>query len=237
MHGDSAGRNEDNYVQELAKSVSPIVKAIAALGLGLIQDEKTLPILERLLQEQEELVSGAAMFALGQFTNVNATKLVLDQLLAGPEDVKVMAASALAGSSDGQDILNAIKTPDILVRRAIVQSISQIHASWVNPFLTQISLEDDQWIVRNAAVNALEQMQDSTHLTPRSLPPPAESNWLIQAASKKGVSIPKGRPPTAFLISLLNSNTLEEELAAMDYLKWIPEKEVVENLEQKIQRD
>jgi HEAT repeat protein/energy-coupling factor transporter ATP-binding protein EcfA2 len=229
-----SGNAKSLLLRELSKSNSEIVQQLTALGIGFIQDDKLLPVLESLANEDNSLVKGSAFYALAQFSQATSTDLITDALMNGDEKTKLFAAGALSTHSEGHEILKkTAKAKDILVRRAVVQSISNIRADWVIPFLTQISLEDDQWIVRNVAVNALEQIQSGTPNTIKELPNPSDAGWLIQVASAKGVGIPVGRPPIALLLDLLNSGSLEEQLGALDYLKLIPENEVIRAIYQK----
>jgi hypothetical protein len=62
-------------------------------------------------------------------------------------------------------------------------------------------------------------LQQTTPLLPKSLPRPSESPWLITFASKKGMGLLPGQPATDVLLSVLKSGTLEEQIAALYYLR------------------
>lgn len=221
-------------LREISKSPSHYVRQLSALGIGYLQDEKLLPVLEILANDEMLNVRGAAYYALAQFEKASSLDQIINALMDGDEQTKLIAAGALSSSLEGHEILKkAVKSKDILVRRAVVQSIGNIDAEWVVPFLTQISVEDDQWLVRNAAVNSLEQRQLETPAVSYQLTKASEAGWLIQLAGIKGTGIPVGRPPIALLIEILNSGSIEEQLGALDYLKMIPEKEVIQAVYQR----
>lgn len=228
------GNAKSFLLRELSKSKSEIVRQITALGIGFTQDEKLLPDLEPLLGDETILVRGSALYALAQFDQAESIHQLTDALMYGDEETKLLAAGAIASCHEGYELLKkAAKAKDILVRRAVVQSISKVRAEWVIPFLNQISVEDDQWIVRNAAVNSLEQIQKGSFVVIHPLPPPSEASWLIQIASTRGTGIPAGRAPIALLLEILNTGSIEEQLGALDYLKLLPEGEVLKTIYQK----
>lgn len=221
-------------LRELSRSKSEFVRQIAALGIGFIEDENLLSNLETLLEDEMIMVRGSAFYALAQFDQAESIHQLTDALMYGDEETKLLAAGAISSCHEGYEILKkAAKTKDILVRRAVVQSISNVQADWVVPFLTQISVEDDQWIVRNAAVNSLEKIQKGSSIAIHPLLPPSEASWLIQIASARGTGIPAGRAPIALLLEILNTGSIEEQLGSLDYLKLIPEREVLKTIYQK----
>lgn len=228
------GTAKSVLLRELSKSKSHLLRQLSALGIGYIKDEKLVPILELLANDEMLNVRGAAFYALAQFVKATSLDQIVNSLMDGDEPTKQVAAGALSSTDQGHEILKkASKSKDILVRRAVVQAISTITADWVVPFLSQISVEDDQWLVRNAAVNSLEQKQSKEKSIAYVLPKPQNAGWLLKAASVKGLGITPGRPPIALLLEVLNSGSVEEQLAALDYLKLIPEKEVVQAIYQK----
>ena len=119
---------------------------------------------------------------------------------------------------------------DILVRRAVVAGLARISDSWSTEILQALQVEDEQWVVRNAAAEALELRSRAEARAPRLLPAPSKSPWLLEFAGTMGVGIPPGSSGIEVLISALKSEISETRLAALSYLKMSPTQPVVMQL-------
>jgi hypothetical protein len=228
----------DALLKQLIRSGSPMVKEATAIAVGSIRGEKFIPDLLELLSDPVLDVRGAGLLALSQFEKATATNQIIEALLSGDESEKLLAAEALTNNGIvGHEILKqSAKSKDFMVRRSAVVAIGHINAEWVKEFLTQVSVEDDQWIVRNAAANALEAIQSPGLQAPRPLTKASETEWLIQCAGNRGVGIPAGKLPVSLLLDILKTGSPEEQLGALDYLKRSREKSVIQTL-QTITRD
>ena len=92
-------------------------------------------------------------------------------------------------------------------------------------------LEDDQWIVRNAASEMIEMKARAIDpRAPRPLSPASQTPWLIRFAGTLGMGISPGAPATSVLLAALKSPHGDERLAAVDYLKAMPAEFVVKEL-------
>jgi HEAT repeat protein len=92
-------------------------------------------------------------------------------------------------------------------------------------------VEDDQWIVRNAANEVLDsQSLQADPRVPRPLTPPSETSWLIEFAGKQGVGISPGVPATDLLIKALKDGNEEERLASLNYLRRTPSEGVIKSI-------
>jgi HEAT repeat protein len=111
---------------------------------------------------------------------------------------------------------------DLNVRRAVVYGLARIQQPWSNDLLAKLQAEDDQWVVRNAASEVLEEHNKPDLRIPQRLPPPSESPWLIAFAGKKGEGISPDKPPIVLLLLALKSEVPEERLAALSYLRMMP---------------
>ncbi len=116
---------------------------------------------------------------------------------------------------------------DLLTRRASVYGLVQIREPWAREVLEKMAVGDGQWVVRNAAAQALETMQDATAGLPKPLPKPSESPWLLTFASKLGMGILPGQPATDVLNMVLKSGSVEEQIAALSYLKERPDGDTI----------
>jgi hypothetical protein len=145
--------------------------------------------------------------------------------LHSDEDSRRAAAESLANHpSEGHGMLRegAVMKDDLMVRRAAVYGLARIAAPWADEQLTKMQVEDDQWAVRNAAVEVVENRLHANPHVARRLPPPSESPWLIAFAGKQGMGISPDKTPTDLLLQALKSGTEEERLGSLTYLRMMP---------------
>ena len=65
-----------------------------------------------------------------------------------------------------------------------------INEPWVVDFLTTISTKDSEWIVRDTAAAALEEISNhQIELNNYTPPTPDKLEWLVEIAGKKGQGI------------------------------------------------
>jgi HEAT repeat protein len=112
-----------------------------------------------------------------------------------------------------------------------------VDEDWAKEALQNIRVEDEQWVVRNSAGEVLDSKDAIDPRIPRPLTTPSETPWLIEFAGKQGVGISPGSPATEILIAALNSDSEEERLAALPYLKRMPNENVITNLYHAMYRD
>ena len=181
----------------------------------------------------------AACLALVAIGTPAALEAVARALLSGDDDLRRSAAEALANDpNEGHATLKDGATlNDILVRRAVIYGLGRVDEPWALEILQSIQVEDDQWIVRNAATEVIESKALSA-LTgtsadprvPRPTRPPSETPWLIEFAGKQGMGISPGIPATDLLIKALQDGNAEERLAALAYLRRTPNEGVLKSL-------
>ena len=111
---------------------------------------------------------------------------------------------------------------DILVRRASAYGLGRINEPWAQELLNNLQVLDDQWVVRNAAVEVVEDHQRPNPHIPKRLPPPSKSPWLIAFAGKQGLGISPDKPPTEVLLQALKAGDEDERLASLTYLRMMP---------------
>ena len=111
--------------------------------------------------------------------------------MQGEEEVRQYAAEAMANDPfEGQAMLKeGLSMDDILLRRAVVFGLKRVKENWAVQMLESIQINDSEWVVRNAASEALNSMVSSNPHIPRPLPSPSESAWLIEFAGKQGIYI------------------------------------------------
>ncbi|HNS38443.1 MAG TPA: hypothetical protein PKM01_11720, partial [Anaerolineaceae bacterium] len=87
-----------------------------------------------------------------------------------------------------------------------------------------------QWVVRNAAQQALETRGDDNPYIPHPLPPAHEASWVLAFAGKQGLGVSPKEPPFPVLMSALRTGTPEEQIAAMRYLRVMPEEYAIKEM-------
>jgi HEAT repeat protein len=225
--------------RQFATTMSFELVQLAVLGLGAIRDGKAVKVLEQTLGAPSLSVRRAACMALVAIGTNDALESVAQTLLSGDEDIRRAAAEALASDPvEGHAVLReGISHSDILLRRAITYGLGRLEAPWAIEALQKIQIEDDQWVVRNAATEVLDAKTNIASRAPRKLKAPSDSPWLVEFAGKQGVGISPGTPATDVLLQALKSDDAETRLAALPYLKFVPSEGVVTQLYHAMYKD
>jgi len=198
---------------------------LAALGSGALQDIKAIELLSALLSTQSPNVRRAACLALVNIGTTAAMDIVASALLHGDENLRRAAAESLANHpGEGYAMLKegAEMKEDLLVRRSVAYGLGRIQEPWAEELISHLETEDDQWVVRNAAMEVNENHQQPNPHIPQRLPPPTESPWIIAFAGTQGLGVSPDKPSTDLLLLALKSGTEEERLASLAYLRMMP---------------
>ena len=228
------------FFRQAMQSLSFDLIPLASLGSGAIEDAKAIELLSSTMSAPSTMARRAACLALIAIGTTSAQEAVARALLNGDDDLRRAAAEALANDpKEGYEMLrDGAGLADIMVRRAVVYGLGRVTAPWAKELLQTIQVEDNQWIVRNAAGEVLDSgANPADPRIPRRLPPPSQSPWLIEFAGKQGVGIPPGSSGADILLTALKSGTEEERLAALTYLRRIPTEGVVKAIYQTMQSD
>ena len=212
---------------------------LAVLGTGAIHDAKAVEVVQHVMAAPSLSVRRAACMALVAIGTNTALEAVAHTLLHGDEDIRRAAGEALANDpAEGHAMLkDGITLSDILLRRAVVYGLGRIHEEWAVEALQKIQIEDDQWLVRNAATEVLDSLAHAEARAPQKLKAPSDSPWLIEFASKQGVGIPPGAAATDLLLLALKSDDPDLRLAALPYLKFTPNEGVITQIYGAMYRD
>ncbi len=217
---------------KLLETGSTEVRWLAALGAGAIRDVNAVPALKKLFTDPETNIRKAAVLALGAIWNDAAVQAVTDALVTEDEALQLTAAEVMAHKpAEGHEILReAIESQNLLVRRAAVFGLAQIKEDWARDILERSTIEDSQWVVRNAAAQAVEAMDSLNPYVPAPLPEPSESPWLLAFAAKQGSSIGIDKTPLDLLLQALSSGLPDERISALTYLRTIPQIDSVQGI-------
>ncbi len=218
--------------RQLASSKSFELIHLAILGIGAMRDVKSLKLLEGALQAPSVSVKRAACMALAAVGTLQSMEIAADALLHGEEDVRRAAGEAVANDpNEGHSMLkDGIGINDILLRRAAVYGLGRVMEDWALDLLKQIQIEDDQWVVRNAATEVLDMRTKGESYSPVKPAAPSDTPWLVEFAAKKGVGISPGLPATDILLVALKDENPEVRLASLQFLKFTPQENVLKQL-------
>jgi HEAT repeat protein len=193
---------------------------LASLGCGLLQDIKAVPEMKALVQDAHPTVRRAACLALVATGNQMAMEAVADALLHGNEDLRRVAAEALANNfEEGHPTLKEGATiDDLLVRHATAYGLRRVRQSWATLTLQQMQVGDEQWLVKDTATQLLDELDKPDPRLPKTLPDLTETPWLIAFAGERGIGISPGKPALDLLMLALKEGKEEQRLAALEYL-------------------
>jgi hypothetical protein len=216
-------------VKQLMTSRSHHVRRLAALAYGALPGNKSIGEILELLVDPVLAVRQAACLALAAIRNPAANDALIDILNRGDESLQQAAAESLAyRGEEGLAILrDAIISPDLLVRRAVVLGLSRIHEHWSIELLEKIAVEDGQWVVRNVAAQALEDFQKTGFHVPEPLPPVSQAKWLLEFAGKQGFGLRPDQPAIEMLLCALKSGSEAERISALRYLRLNSEEGII----------
>lgn len=194
------------------------LRQLAALGLGLSRDAKAVAGIGKLLSDPGPNVRRAACLALVRIGDKEALDTVADGLLRGDEDLRRAAAEALAGHpQEGHPILKeGSRIDDLLVRRAVIFGLLRAHEPWAIETLKKMEMEDGQWVVKNAAAQALETLERPDPRPPRPWLPLHKTPWLIAFAGQRGMGIAPGKAAVDLLLLAIREGDEEQRLAALE---------------------
>jgi HEAT repeat protein len=205
---------------QLFSSRLPGLRQLAALGCGLLRDAKSVSNLAALMNDSVPAVRKAACLALVLIADREALNTVAAALLHGDEELRRAAAEALANHpEEGHPTLqDGAADEDILVRRAVAYGIQRVNEPWARELLEKMQIEDQQWIVKNAASQALEELARPNPHIPRRQPALTETPWLIAFAGERGMGVVSGKPALDLLLLALKEGSEEQKIAALEYL-------------------
>ena len=214
--------------RKLLGSPSADVRQLAALGCGAVQDESAVELLNKLIFDQVPNVGRAACLALAAIDTPQSWEMVMTALLHADEDVRRAAAEALSqNSNEGHNVLReGTQVDDLLVRRAAVFGLSRVKQPWAIEILQSMQVVDSQWVVRNAAGQALDSFDKGDPLIPKPQPALEQRPWLIAFASERGRGISAGTAAWDVVKMALKQGTLDQQLGALDIYREYPRETV-----------
>jgi len=127
--------------------------------------------------------------------------------LSEDEKVRQIIAESFAfNNPKGEEILKeAISLTDIVVRRSAIFGLVKLKNDWAKDTLKTLSIEDNQWVIRNAALQASEFLMKENPLIPQNIPPIHQNSWLRKFAGENNLGVAPGKSTVAILKMALSS--------------------------------
>ncbi len=206
------------------------IRRVAVMGLTKIASDTDLPALEAALGDQDEAVREATVRGLAHLGTDAATRLLGQIMLEADEMLSITAAEALAecGAEAADFLREATGLEDMLARRAAVYGLARLRA---RDALEKAAREDEQWIVRSAAVAAMEELDAQDKIV--GVPPPVEVHqlpWLISWAASKGEGLGVGEAARRMLLRALAEGDSRTRVVAAQTLAQVGRPDDVEPL-------
>jgi HEAT repeat protein len=210
--------------RRLLSSEAASTRLLCAIGLGGLGDEESVADLTRVMgHDRELLVRQTACLGLAGIGTEPALEALGRALLEAEEGVRLAVAEALACHPDEgyQMLRDAAEVNNLLTRRAAVFGLARVPEPWALEILEKVSVDDEQWVVRGAASEALERRRNPPWRIPNPVREPSQLEWLKAFAARVGSGLTPGRPALEALRRALSSGSVEEQIAALETLAWM----------------
>jgi hypothetical protein len=221
-----------NLLRSLLKSDHSQIRQMAALGLGFLGEPRFVPDLAALTEDVSPIVGRAACLGLVGIGNKTALDSAITVLLHGSEEMRRAAAEALVNQpQEGVELLKeGLAMEDLLVRRAVIYGMIRSKNPELATLLEKSAIEDAQWVVRNAAAQALEQLQLPNRYIPSPSQPLTQQSWLIKFAEKSGIGVSDEEHGLQLVLQAMEQGDIEERLKALEHLRRFPNLDSVPRL-------
>lgn len=207
----------------LLQSKEAFLRQLGALGYGLISPTDIQPLLN-LLEDSHPRCFRAACLALVNIGTTPALDAAISALIHGHDRLKDAAAQSLANDPMiGHAILReATQHEDPRVRKACIGGLLRINAAWSKEVLQQMAIEEEAWLVKDAAANAVAFLDAPDPQIPQKRPETASLPWLIHFAAQKGIGLAPGKSNQDVLLMALEESAPEIQQATLEYLRFNP---------------
>lgn len=175
----SGDPDTESIFRFLLKSHDPDVRQVAILGCGFMRSSKsTQGIIDQL--GTDSMNDRASCFALVNIGTPQALEAVANLLLTGDEKIRQAAAESLANHPrEGHPTLkDASEVDQLTIRRAAVHGLKRIDKPWAKNILDEMRIEDEEWLVRNAAQQVFEAVQGQSPYIPSPPIPKEDLPWI-----------------------------------------------------------
>lgn len=206
--------------RQMLKSEHGSLRQLAAFGSGMVRDTKAVPEITNLIEDGDPNFKRSACLALVEIGTKDSLGIVESLLMHGSELTRKAAAEALANHiQEGHPILSeGSRHGDVLVKHAVVSGLTRINQPWARQLLNEIQMEEEEWVVRNAAIQAIEELTQENPYVPHPIPLLTDAVWLAEYAQRQGIAVQEGARGEKLLLQTLSNGTEDERLAVLEYI-------------------
>jgi HEAT repeat protein len=157
---------------------------------------------------------------------------LIDIVFSGEDSLRALVCELLSQHDpEGHQILQELTgTDNYLARKAAIYGLVHIQEPWVNTLLEKLSIEDTQWVVRDAAKFTLEHPFSMSTFIPKKEIPVLEDPWTLQKAETYVSILPAQGLPSDLLFTILEKDTAQNKEIALHYLLTQPTPKLVKTL-------
>jgi len=216
----SNDNNLPTYYRQLLSNNNDSLRELALYAISCSnRDNSFVPDLVSLSQKASLNYQKSVCLALGTFEDETAVHELARVLLNGEEKVRQVVAECLAfNPSIGTEILQeAVTLDDIVVRRSSINGLVKLNNLWAIQTLKNLMIEDSQWVVRNAATQALEYLESDNPYIPERKLTLSETAWIVEFAGNQNLGVSSDQPVAPVLLLALNSETRKDVMSAIIY--------------------
>jgi HEAT repeat protein len=157
-------------------------------------------------------------------------------LLSEDENVRQIIAESFAfNNPKGEEILKeAVSLTDIVVRRSAIFGLIKLKNDWAKKTLKTLAIEDNQWVIRNAALQASEFLEKDNPLIPQNAPPLHQNPWLVKFAGENNLGVAPEKSVVYILKMALSTNDTKNISNATKLLIQDHNDEIIDDLKNKL---
>lgn len=220
-------------IEYLLSNKSNSNKQMAIIGLGFQKSAESISLLRSMLSGLPVLEKTFAVLSLFRLWDSVSRKAIMESLTNGDDFFRRMVCEMFATRlPDGKDLLLDLSTNgSIAMRKASIFGLKLIKDTEIGEHITKVIAVEKEWIVRDTAVRALDEINTNKLNLNQSTPPqPDGIDWLVAFASKHGTGIAANTIPYELLFDVVKSGNDPEKFAALNILKNNPSTKVMEYL-------
>jgi energy-coupling factor transporter ATP-binding protein EcfA2 len=208
-------------------------RLFSILGYGFLNDSKSHNFLKQVITTGSPLEKAIAALSLSRINDIGARQILISSFQTGDDFYKRLACEMLSTDSiDGVPTLRGLSIDkNISIRKSSIFGIKLIDAPWVVDFLTDLSTNEREWLVRDTAAAALDEVTTRQIELVNVLPSSIDKiEWMTEVANTKGIELKPGQVPNELLIDLVKNGQTQEKLAALYLLSRYPNQTVTDFL-------
>jgi hypothetical protein len=96
--------------------------------------------------------------------------------------------------------------------------LQRVRQAWATQLIEKLHAEDEQWVVKDAASQALKELAQPNPFIPKQIPTTYNLPWLIAFAGERGIGVSPGKAAQDLLKLAFKEGKEEQRIAAINYI-------------------